>query len=105
MPIRRSLVHAGRSARHNRWRFLARASHLDELPQLWNVLRGDMSLVGPRPERPEFVPQLEEHIPRYRDRLLVNPGLTGLAQVNLPPDTDIDSVARKITYDLYYLRH
>jgi lipopolysaccharide/colanic/teichoic acid biosynthesis glycosyltransferase len=85
-------------------RFL-RASHLDELPQLWNVIRGDMSLVGPRPERPEFVPQLERHIPHYRDRLLVNPGLTGLAQVNLPPDTDLDSVARKLTYDLYYLRH
>ncbi len=85
-------------------RFL-RAAHLDELPQLWNVIRGDMSLVGPRPERPEFVPQLERHIPQYRDRLLVNPGLTGLAQVNLPPDTDITGVARKLGYDLYYLRN
>jgi lipopolysaccharide/colanic/teichoic acid biosynthesis glycosyltransferase len=83
-------------------RFL-RASHLDELPQLWNVLRGDMSLVGPRPERPEFVPQLERQIPRYRERLRVLPGLTGLAQVNLPPDTDIASVARKLQYDLHYL--
>ncbi len=85
-------------------RFL-RAAHLDELPQLWNVIRGDMSLVGPRPERPEFVPQLERHIQRYRDRLLVNPGLTGLAQVNLPADTDLGSVARTLTYDLYYLRN
>ena len=64
-------------------RFL-RQTHLDELPQLWNVLRGEMSLVGPRPERPEFVPDLEQAIPHYRDRLLVRPGVTGLAQVQLP---------------------
>ena len=64
-----------------------------------------MSLVGPRPERPEFVPQLERQIPRYRERLRVLPGLTGLAQVNLPPDTDIASVARKLQYDIYYLEH
>jgi lipopolysaccharide/colanic/teichoic acid biosynthesis glycosyltransferase len=85
-------------------RFL-RKTHLDELPQLWNVLRGDMSLVGPRPERPEFVPQLEKEIPRYRDRLLVRPGLTGLAQVQLPPDTDLESVRRKLACDLYYVQH
>jgi lipopolysaccharide/colanic/teichoic acid biosynthesis glycosyltransferase len=83
-------------------RFL-RATHVDELPQLWNVLRGDMSLVGPRPERPEFVPALEEAIPRYRQRLQVRPGLTGLAQVQLPPDTDLDSVRRKLACDLYYV--
>jgi lipopolysaccharide/colanic/teichoic acid biosynthesis glycosyltransferase len=81
-----------------------RRSHLDELPQLWNVLRGEMSLVGPRPERPEFVPQLAQALPRYTDRLLVRPGLTGLAQLQLPPDTDLDSVALKLTYDLYYVR-
>jgi lipopolysaccharide/colanic/teichoic acid biosynthesis glycosyltransferase len=85
-------------------RFL-RWSHIDELPQLWNVLRGDMSLVGPRPERPEFVPQLDQVIPHYADRLLVKPGLTGLAQVQLPPDTDLASVRRKLSYDLYYCRH
>ena len=85
-------------------RFL-RNTHLDELPQLWNVLRGDMSLFGPRPERPEFVPQLEKEIPRYRDRLVVRPGLTGLAQVQLPPDTDLDSVRRKLACDLYYVQH
>jgi lipopolysaccharide/colanic/teichoic acid biosynthesis glycosyltransferase len=85
-------------------RFL-RKSKIDELPQLWNVLRGEMSLVGPRPERPEFVPQLERAIPRYRDRLLVRPGLTGLAQVQLPADTDLASVRRKLAYDLYYVRH
>ena len=84
-------------------RFLRR-THIDELPQLWNVLRGEMSLVGPRPERPEFVPQLEKVIPRYRERLLVPPGVTGLAQVQLPPDTDLASVRRKLAYDLYYVK-
>jgi lipopolysaccharide/colanic/teichoic acid biosynthesis glycosyltransferase len=84
---------------------LLRATHLDELPQLWNVLRGEMSLVGPRPERPEFVPHLEHVIPHYRERLRVKPGVTGLAQVQLPADTDIQSVKRKLTYDLYYIRH
>jgi lipopolysaccharide/colanic/teichoic acid biosynthesis glycosyltransferase len=85
-------------------RFLRR-THLDELPQLWNVLRGDMSLVGPRPERPEFVPQLERAIPHYRARLWVRPGVTGLAQVQLPADTDLDSVRLKLAYDLYYVRN
>jgi lipopolysaccharide/colanic/teichoic acid biosynthesis glycosyltransferase len=82
-----------------------RKTHLDELPQLWNVLRGDMSLVGPRPERPEFTPALERAFPHYRDRLAVRPGVTGLAQVQLPPDTDLNSVRRKLAYDLYYIRH
>lgn len=82
-----------------------RKTHLDELPQLWNVLRGDMSLVGPRPERPEFVPQLEKAIPLYRSRLLVRPGVTGLAQVQLPPDTDLDSVRIKLAYDIHYVRN
>jgi len=82
-----------------------RKTHLDELPQLWNVLRGDMSLVGPRPERPEFIPALERAVPHYRDRLAVRPGVTGLAQVQLPPDTDLGSVRRKLAYDLYYIRY
>lgn len=81
-----------------------RKSHIDELPQLWNVLRGDMSLVGPRPERPEFVPQLAHALGRYRERLLVRPGLSGLAQVQLPPDTDLDSVRRKLAHDLCYVQ-
>jgi lipopolysaccharide/colanic/teichoic acid biosynthesis glycosyltransferase len=81
-----------------------RKTHLDELPQLLNVLKGDMSLVGPRPERPEFIPALEQAIPHYRDRLAVRPGVTGLAQVQLPPDTDISSVGRKLACDLYYIR-
>jgi lipopolysaccharide/colanic/teichoic acid biosynthesis glycosyltransferase len=85
-------------------RFLRR-THLDELPQLVNVVRGDMSLVGPRPERPEIITELERRIPRYRERMAVRPGLTGLAQVQLPPDTDLASVQRKLTYDLYYIEH
>jgi lipopolysaccharide/colanic/teichoic acid biosynthesis glycosyltransferase len=84
-------------------RFL-RKTHLDELPQLINVILGHMSLVGPRPERPEFLPQLEQAIPHYRERLLVRPGVTGLAQVQLPPDTDLDSVQLKLAYDLYYVQ-
>ena len=84
-------------------RFLRR-THFDELPQLWNILKGDMSLIGPRPERPEFVPQLESAIPRYRERLLVLPGVTGLAQIHLGPDTDLSSVERKLAFDLYYIK-
>ncbi len=81
-----------------------RETHLDELPQLLNVLWGDMSLVGPRPERPEIVPSLETQIPGYSQRLAVRPGVTGLAQLQLPADTDIESVRRKLSYDLYYIR-
>ena len=80
-----------------------RATHLDELPQLWNVVRGEMSLVGPRPERPEFVRELELEIPNYRERLRVKPGITGLAQVQLPPDEDLAGVTRKVAYDVYYV--
>lgn len=83
-------------------RFL-RTTHIDELPQLWNILRGDMSLIGPRPERPEFIPKLEEALNRYRERLLVRPGVSGLAQVQLPPDTDLESVRRKLAHDLCYV--
>jgi lipopolysaccharide/colanic/teichoic acid biosynthesis glycosyltransferase len=85
-------------------RFLRR-THIDELPQLWNVLRGEMSLVGPRPERPEIAKTLEGPVPGYRHRLLVRPGVTGLAQVSVPADTDIESVKRKLAYDLYYVQN
>ncbi len=84
---------------------LLRATHLDELPQLVNVLRGEMSLIGPRPERPEFLPRLERALPAYRDRLMVRPGVTGLAQVQLPADTDLASVRRKLAHDLYYIKY
>jgi lipopolysaccharide/colanic/teichoic acid biosynthesis glycosyltransferase len=84
---------------------ILRAIHLDELPQLLNVLRGEMSLIGPRPERPEIVAQLERCFPAYRDRLLVRPGLTGLAQVLQGPDTGLHSVQRKLELDLFYRRH
>jgi lipopolysaccharide/colanic/teichoic acid biosynthesis glycosyltransferase len=80
-----------------------RKLHLDELPQLFNVLRGEMSLVGPRPERPEFVEVLRTAIPHYESRLKVRPGITGLAQINLPPDSDLNSVRRKQALDLQYI--
>jgi lipopolysaccharide/colanic/teichoic acid biosynthesis glycosyltransferase len=81
-----------------------RRLHLDELPQLWNVVRGEMALIGPRPERPEFVQFLADQIPGYLDRLAVPPGITGLAQINLPPDTDLASVQRKLILDCEYIR-
>jgi exopolysaccharide biosynthesis polyprenyl glycosylphosphotransferase len=84
---------------------LLRATRLDELPQLFNVLRGDMSLVGPRPERPAFVEQFVQKIPFYEQRLLVRPGLTGWAQVNHNYDRNEADVYEKLRYDLYYLRH
>jgi lipopolysaccharide/colanic/teichoic acid biosynthesis glycosyltransferase len=92
----------GRVTRVGHW---LRKTHIDELPQLWNVLRGEMSLIGPRPERPEFLPQLEQAIPLYRQRLQVRPGITGFAQIQLPPDSDFDSVRLKLAYDLHYVSH
>src|SRR4029453_19380372 len=67
--------------------------------------RGDMSLIGPRPERPEFVGPLQAQVPGYADRLKVRPGVTGLAQIQLPPDTGIESVRAKVVLDLYYVHH
>ncbi|HOX26341.1 MAG TPA: sugar transferase [Candidatus Krumholzibacteria bacterium] len=84
-------------------RFL-RKTRLDELPQLWNVLRGDMSLIGPRPERLCFIRQLENDVPFYHDRLLVKPGLTGLAQVRNGYDESVESVCRKVEFDREYIR-
>jgi lipopolysaccharide/colanic/teichoic acid biosynthesis glycosyltransferase len=81
-----------------------RATHLDELPQLWNVLRGDMSLVGPRPERPCFSGQLEASIPGYEERCWVKPGMTGLAQVHYRYDATIEDVKRKLRFDRLYVR-
>lgn len=84
---------------------LLRVTHLDELPQLGNVLMGDMSLVGPRPERPEIVHRLQPHIENYLRRLTTRPGITGLAQLHLPPDVDLEGVRKKIVCDLYYIEH
>ena len=80
-----------------------RKLHLDELPQLYNVLRGDMTLIGPRPERPEICQSLAKQIDGYYDRVAVKPGVTGLAQVNLPPDETVEDVVRKQILDLRYV--
>jgi exopolysaccharide biosynthesis polyprenyl glycosylphosphotransferase len=84
---------------------LLRRTHLDEVPQLWNVLRGDMSIVGPRPERPEFVRMLESEMPFWTRRLLIKPGVTGWAQVRTGYCADCASCADKLSYDLWYIRH
>jgi exopolysaccharide biosynthesis polyprenyl glycosylphosphotransferase len=82
-----------------------RQTHLDELPQLWNVLRGEMSIVGPRPERPEFISMLENTVPFLARRLLVKPGITGWAQLRCDYASDSETVADRLSYDLWYLRH
>jgi exopolysaccharide biosynthesis polyprenyl glycosylphosphotransferase len=84
---------------------LLRRSHLDEVPQLWNVLKGEMSIVGPRPERPEFVAMLEKGIPFWNRRLLIKPGVTGWAQIRTGYSADCASCADKLSYDLWYIRH
>lgn len=84
---------------------LLRKMHIDEVPQFWNVLKGEMSLVGPRPERPELIEELEQQIPFYRARLLVKPGITGWAQVNYGKGASVEGSAAKLEYDLYYIKH
>ncbi|HEX6912529.1 MAG TPA: sugar transferase, partial [Longimicrobium sp.] len=81
-----------------------RQFRLDELPQLFNVLRGDMNLVGPRPERPQIFADLRKKIPQYHLRQLARPGITGWAQVNQSYDTDLEDVKRKVQYDIDYIR-
>jgi lipopolysaccharide/colanic/teichoic acid biosynthesis glycosyltransferase len=82
-----------------------RKSRLDELPQFWNVLRGDMSLVGPRAEIPSLVAEYQKQIPFYRARLLVKPGLTGWAQINYGYVASVTETGVKLEYDLYYIKH
>jgi sugar transferase (PEP-CTERM system associated) len=82
-----------------------RKTRLDEIPQLWNVLRGDMSFVGPRPERPFFVGQLSEHTPFYEQRHAVKPGITGWAQVKYRYGASLEDSLEKLRYDLYYVKH
>jgi sugar transferase (PEP-CTERM system associated) len=82
-----------------------RKTRLDEIPQLWNVLRGDMSLIGPRPERPAFVDQLTREIPFYGQRHVIKPGLTGWAQVRYSYGASVEDALEKMQYDLYYVKH
>jgi lipopolysaccharide/colanic/teichoic acid biosynthesis glycosyltransferase len=84
---------------------LLRRSRLDEVPQLWNVLKGDMSFVGPRPERPEFVAALTEQIPFYGQRHVVRPGVTGWAQVCYTYGASTEDALQKLQYDLYYIKN
>jgi lipopolysaccharide/colanic/teichoic acid biosynthesis glycosyltransferase len=84
---------------------ILRATHFDELPQFYNILKGDMSVVGPRPERPEFVALLEQQIPFYRLRHAVKPGMAGWALVNYGYSSSVDDALIKVQYDLYYIKH
>ena len=92
-------------ARATRTGRVLRRTHLDELPQFINVLRGEMSLVGPRAERPELVELFQHRVPFYRSRLLVKPGITGWAQINYGYASTIDETIVKLEYDLYYIKH
>jgi exopolysaccharide biosynthesis polyprenyl glycosylphosphotransferase len=85
-------------------RFLRRA-RLDELPQLWNVLKGEMSFVGPRPERPSFVEQLVASVPFYAQRHVIKPGLTGWAQIRYTYGATVEDAVEKLQYDLYYIKN
>ena len=84
---------------------ILRKFRLDEIPQLWMVLKGDMSFVGPRPEREEFIDQLSQQIPCFPERVMVQPGITGWAQVNYPYGSTVEDAERKLEYDLYYMKH
>ncbi len=96
---------ASKDGRVTRVGALLRRTRIDEMPQLFNVLSGDMSLVGPRPERPHFVAMLAEQIPLYRERHVVKAGLTGWAQINYPYGASIDDARSKLSYDLYYVKN
>jgi lipopolysaccharide/colanic/teichoic acid biosynthesis glycosyltransferase len=85
-------------------RFL-RASRLDEIPQLWMVLNGHMNLIGPRPERPEFVERLAEEIPHYRLRHTIRPGITGWAQIRYGYGNSVADATEKLRYDLFYIKN
>jgi len=82
-----------------------RKTRIDELPQAWTVLKGEMSFVGPRPERPEFVSDLEQHLPYYAERHMVKPGITGWAQINYPYGASVEDSRHKLEYDLYYAKN
>jgi exopolysaccharide biosynthesis polyprenyl glycosylphosphotransferase len=93
-----------RDPRVTRIGYLIRRTRIDEIPQAWNVLKGDMALVGPRPERPGIVDGLARDIPHYNDRAVVRPGITGWAQVNFPYGASVEDSRMKLAYDLYYVQ-
>jgi len=84
---------------------ILRSTRIDELPQLFNVLRGEMSMVGPRPERPVFVEQLDTHLPYYSQRHRIKPGITGWAQLCYPYGASVEDAKEKLQYDLYYVKN
>jgi len=84
---------------------ILRSTRIDELPQLFNVLRGEMSMVGPRPERPVFVEQLDPHLPYYSQRHRIKPGITGWAQLCYPYGASVEDAKEKLQYDLYYVKN
>jgi len=84
---------------------IIRQTRIDEIPQFWNILRGEMNFVGPRPERPHFVKQLAEEIPFYEQRHLTRPGLTGWAQIKYPYGSAVEDARQKLQYDLYYVKN
>src|SRR6185369_16419570 len=91
-----------RTTRHGRHIRIAR---IDEIPQFWHILKGEMSFVGPRPERPHFVAQLAEEITFYQQRHLIAPGLTGWAQIKYPYGSSIEDARQKLQYDLFYIKN
>src|SRR3989449_767559 len=95
----------GADERSNRIGKLLRLTRLDGVPQFWNIVRGEMSLVGPRPERPEFVEKLAKKIPFFNQRHLVKPGLTGWAQINYPYGASTEDALNKLKYDFYYVKN
>ncbi|MDP3769943.1 MAG: sugar transferase [bacterium] len=98
-------VHGQQDPRHTRIGALMRNTYMDELPQIINIMRGEMSFIGPRPERPEYVQDLKQKIPFYETRLLVPPGITGWAQVNMENDASVEDAPEKMQYDLYYIKN
>ncbi len=95
----------GPDLRHTKVGMILRRNYLDELPQIINILKGEMSFVGPRPERPEYVKELKEKIPFYEMRLLVTPGITGWAQIHMENDASVEDAPEKMQYDLYYIKN
>lgn len=95
----------GRDPRHTRVGTFLRKSYLDELSQIINIIKGEMSFVGPRPERPKYVAELKQKIPFYEMRLLVPPGITGWAQINMENDASVEDAPEKMQYDLYYIKN